>query len=57
MYRCNKCGCSFVTPAFEKHYPISDCYDYELYAVCEQCGSEDFEEEKGEENEQDDLCV
>ena len=55
MYRCNKCGCSFVTPAFEKHYPISDCYDYELYAVCEQCGSEDFEEEKGEENEQDDL--
>lgn len=53
MYKCNKCGNTFVTPAFEKHYPVSDCYDYEVFAVCEQCGSDDFEE--GEENEQDDL--
>ena len=54
MYRCNKCGNTFVTPAFKKHYPVSDCDDYEEFAVCEQCGSEDIEE-KGEEDEQEDL--
>lgn len=48
-YKCWTCGKEFDKPAKDYNpLPCGDTYCYETYDVCPYCGSNDFEEQRDE---------